>query len=203
MLPVVQQNGGFLYQALKAGEETNSQISINRVAIDHLSSQSWQSANVIILNGLQEIPAYLLPDLRNYVQKGHGLIIIPSQKADPANYNKLLSIFNAGRFAGFRGNYGSFQKIASFGNLIEGHPILNDIFSIKKDENIRIDLPNLYYYWIYKPDESVGSATVLKSNLNNPLLSEQKSGKWHCYDFCNWNGSRLVCFPGKCTLCPC
>lgn len=174
--PVSKENHGFLYQALKAGEETNSQVKVNRITIDRLNSQAWQSNDVIILNGLRDIPDYLLPALKKYVQSGHGLIIFPSVKASLSDYNRLLSVLNAGRYDGFQGSYGSFQKIASFANLTEGHPILNGIFKIKKDEKIRVELPNLYYYWIYKPNESVGSATVLKSNLNDPLLSEQKSG---------------------------
>lgn len=175
-VPGDKSNHGFLLQALKAGEQTNSQIKMDQVTIDQLGSQSWQSSDVIILNGLTDIPDYLQQELRNYVQKGHGLIIIPSEKADISNYNKLLSVFNAGRFTGFRGTYGAFQKVASFANLVEGHPILNGIFKTKKDEKIRVSLPNLFYYWIYKPDGNTGSATVLKSNLNDPLLAEQKFG---------------------------
>jgi len=167
----------YLFSALKAAEETNSQITLKRITVDQMSQTKWRNYDAIILNGLQSIPGYLVQDLQNYIQNGHGLVFYPSEKADIHSYNDFLSTMNAGHFKGIRGEYASFKPIAKFHSLSEGHPIFKDIFEKKENEQLKIELPSLYYYLVYQPGEKAGADIILKSNLSEPLLSEQRFGK--------------------------
>ncbi|HKJ45919.1 MAG TPA: BatA domain-containing protein [Balneolales bacterium] len=171
------QKESYLESALLAAQETSGRISVKKVSLDNLNKQSWKQYDAIILDGLLSIPGYLLNELQSYVQNGHGLILYPSEKGDIQSYNQLLSALNAGKFVGIRGEYGSFNEIAKFKNLVEGHPILNDIFNKKKGESIKVELPKLFYYWVYKESSKTGTDVIFRSNISDPILTETGFGK--------------------------
>jgi len=167
----------YLKPALEAAKQSNTQIQFTEVQPESVDQSTWLANDVIILDGLAEIPEYWFSDLQNFVQEGSGILFLPSEKGDVRNYNRFLELFNAGRFRDIRGEYGSFNPVARLGPLTEGHPVLDDLFQKEEDETISIDEPELFFYYQYIPASNAGSFTILRSDIGDDILAEQKFGE--------------------------
>ncbi len=172
-----KEHAEYLANALNAARETGSAVTIKTVLPGQLTDQDWNNADAIILNGLRTIPAYLSDPLKNYVQYGHGLVIYPSPRADIASYNKFLSSLGIGQVSGIRGVWGAFKQVGRFQAVHGGHPVLNEIFDLKKNERIHIREPRLFCYWVFSPAENGNTHTIISSDLREPLLLEGQYGK--------------------------
>lgn len=166
----------YLQPALEAARRSNTQIEFTRKKPAEVDQSNWLQNDVIILDGLQEIPEYWSEDLQRYVQNGNGLLFFPSEQGNIENYNSFLGLFNAGRFTGIRGEYASFKPVGRIAGLVEGHPILEGIFDKEEEEEIQVDLPELFYYYQFQQASSTGSYTVLSSTTDDEILIEQRFG---------------------------
>lgn len=166
----------YINPVLDAAEQTGAHIVTNRINPDALPSVGIDSYDAVILDGLTEIPDYLHGALQRFVQNGQGLIILPGSRSSISSYNKFLNTFNAGRISGFTGDYSSFNEVARLDRLVEGHPVLDEIFDKRDDEDISVELPRLYYYQKIETAGGGGSQVLLRSTLNDPLLIESRYG---------------------------
>ncbi|MDR8393101.1 BatA domain-containing protein [Aliifodinibius sp. S!AR15-10] len=166
----------YLQPALEAARLSNTQIEFNQQESGEVDQSNWMQNDVIILDGLREVPEYWYEDLQRYVQNGKGLLFFPSEQGNIENYNSFLGLFNAGRLAGIRGEYASFKPVARIADLQEGHPILDGIFEKEEDEDIRVDLPELFFYYQFEQASSTGSYTILSSTTDEEILVEQRFG---------------------------
>src|SRR5699024_6579314 len=106
-----QEGSGFvsyLQPALKASQLANAQVRVVEKKADQVNQSEWLSHDVIVLDGLREIPEYWFQDLQRYVQEGKGVLFFPSEQGNIRNYNKFLELFRAGSFNGVNGEYASF-----------------------------------------------------------------------------------------------
>lgn len=166
----------FLEPVLEAARLTSAQIDYQKFEATQLRNEDLANFDAIIINAVDNIPAYLDDIVQRYVQDGGGLIVFPGENSDMASYNRLLSQVNSGRFSGMRGDYGRFEEVASLQRLREGHPILDEIFDKQEDDDIRLELPTIYHYWLYQTAGRSGSNIVFRSNLNEPVLTEHRYG---------------------------
>lgn len=167
----------YLTPALEAARETNAQLSFDEKQTNEVDQVQWAQYDAVVLDGLDEIPEYWFQDLRRYVQNGGGLLFFPSEQGNIQNYNQFFSLFNAGRFNDVLGEYGSFNTVVKMAELEEGHPVLDELFSKKEDEEISVELPSLFYYYHYDEPSNSGALHLLEAANNDPLLSEQQFGK--------------------------
>ncbi|MDX1619004.1 MAG: BatA domain-containing protein [Balneolaceae bacterium] len=172
----------YLQPALEAARRSNTQIEFERVRPEEVDQSNWLQHDVIILDGLNEIPEYWFADLQRYVQNGKGVLFFPSEQGDIRNYNRFLDQFNAGAFTGIQGEYGTFKPVAQLGRLVEGHPIMDEMFVRNENENeergeIQVDLPELFFYYRFEPASSTGSFTILSSSIDDEILQEQRFGE--------------------------
>jgi len=167
----------YLQPALEAARRSNTQIEFERQRPEEVDQSGWLQQDVIILDGLREVPEYWFSDLQRYVQDGGGVLFFPSEQGDIRNYNRFLALFNAGSFTGIRGEYGSFNPVGQLGSLVEGHPIMDEMFVKDNEEDrIQVDLPELFFYYRFDPAGSAGSFTILDSSVNDEILVEQRFG---------------------------
>lgn len=84
-----------------------------------------QKQDVIILNELKSIPVAMHTNLKQFVQKGGNLIVIPSEENDVQNINSFLSVFGGIQFL----NLENFEKKITKINF--SNPLFSDVFEKK------------------------------------------------------------------------
>lgn len=167
----------YVQSVLRAGEGLRAQLVIRTTTLSELAAQPDLSGiHAVVLDGPVQIPDGLQEELQRFVQAGNGLVFYPSERGSVTSYNRFLSRFNAGQIAGFLGDYGSFQAVTRLGTVSQGHPVLDNIFQISENEEIRFTRPSIYHYLRYRSGGNDSGLTILRSELGDPLLIEQRFG---------------------------
>lgn len=166
----------YLQPALEASQLSNARLQVVEKQADRVNQSEWLNHDITVLDGLREVPEYWFRDLQQYVQEGKGLLFFPSEQGNIQNYNTFLELFNAGSFDGVNGEYASFKSVAQMGSLIEGHPVLDELFDKKTGDEIFVDLPELFFFYSYRESGNTGAYTILRTETGSPLLAEQRFG---------------------------
>lgn len=167
----------YLSTALNAARETSAGINITSTTPSEVPLDQLDGYDAIIFDGLSKVPEYLHEDLQNWVQNGHGILFLPSEKGNIENYNRFLTLLNASRFTGVRGEYASFKSITRLGDLNSGHPVLEDLFETNDArESIRVKKPDIFYYYNYNMPAKSSGYSILETETGNSLLAEQSFG---------------------------
>lgn len=170
-------SGTYLQRVLEAGRDVHSQISLDIQTLSQaLNISSFDQYDAVVLDGIVRIPESLEEQLQRFVQAGNGLIFYPSERGSISSYNRFLSRFNAGQINGLVGQYGSFNAVTSLNQLVEGHPVLDNIFEQSENRKINVTLPSIYYYFRYDAAGASAAFTIMRSALNDPLLIEHTYG---------------------------
>ncbi|MDT0607424.1 BatA domain-containing protein [Croceitalea rosinachiae] len=74
---------------------TQSEFEFLSFDLNELDYSQIETQNLIILNGLEEIPTNLQTILESFEQNGGNLVIIPAANSDLASYNTFLTGFNS------------------------------------------------------------------------------------------------------------
>jgi hypothetical protein len=167
----------YLAPALEAAQKTNAQVSFEEKKTTEVDESQWQRYDAIVLDGLEEIPEYWFQNLQRYVQNGKGILFLPSEQGDVTNYNRLFSLFNAGRFDNVVGEYASFKTVVKMDEIEEGHPVLDELFNRQEDEAINVELPSLFFYYHYRQPANSGTLNILEAANGDPILNEQNFGE--------------------------
>lgn len=131
-----------------------------------------QSNNLIILNELSEIPISWLTPLKNFLDYGNSLLIIPSTDGNSDSYNRFLLEISDVRFGNLNA---STEKITE---INYGHPLFQGVF---EGETNNFDYPNvLKYFKLKSPSSGVlnfqnGDPFLVGSNRVFVLASSLKS----------------------------
>ncbi len=166
----------YLRPALVAAGETGTRIHTSFTDISTFRDYDLDAFDAIILESPARVPDYLQAELVQFVQQGRGILFVPSEQGNFENYNRFLGQFNAGSFTGMRGTYGRFEEVASLQPLDSGHLLAADLFEMSEEEELRIDMPAIYHYWRYQREDAGSGATVLRTNLGEPLFVEHPFG---------------------------
>lgn len=170
-------NTAFLGAALQAAEQIQGRIRLTRVtSTNYMDVGQLQNFDAIVLNGLDLIPDDLQEELVRSVQSGRGLVVFPSPRADIGTYNRFFARINAGQIIGFRGTYASFDAVARIDRIRDGHPVLDEIFEKRDDEEILTELPGLFYYLRMNQLAGASTFTILQSELIEPILLDHRFG---------------------------
>jgi hypothetical protein len=172
-----RERTSYVQSVLRAGERLRAQLVVETITLNQLATRSdLTDIHAIILDEPLQIPDGLQEQLQRFVQAGNGLVFYPSERGSIDSYNRFLSRFNAGEIAGIVGEYGSFRAVTRLGRVSQGHPVVDNIFQVAENEEIRFSLPPLYHYLRYRSGGSDSGLTVLRSELGDPLLIEQRFG---------------------------
>lgn len=167
----------FLRPVMEAVGETGTRLNSTYTDISNLRDHDLDGYDAIILESIRQVPDYLQAELVQFVQRGRGLLFVPSEQGDIGNYNQFLAQFGAGAYAGMRGTYGRFEEVASFQPLDPGHVLVSGLFEAQEDEEVLIDMPAIFHYWRYNRQGAGSGSTILQSNLAEPLFVEHSFGE--------------------------
>ncbi|HEX8576241.1 MAG TPA: BatA and WFA domain-containing protein [Flavobacterium sp.] len=106
---------------------TPAEFSYVNFDILNLDYNTIEKQDAIVLNELKEIPQALQTTLKNFVEKGGNVIVIPSGKNPIPNINALLSGFGNIQFKTFQNAEKLITKIAF------NHPLYAAVFEKKID----------------------------------------------------------------------
>jgi len=154
---------------------------MERFNITFEDAESFQVSGIyefdaIILDGLRNIPDFLSQSLIDHVQAGAGLLFLPAAEGNVSSYNRLLNFSGSGSYSDIVGSYGSFDPIDRMAVPAEGHPILNSIFDKDEEEEIRLNVPEIFYYYELDARQSGTNFSILQTSTGNPLLLESRVG---------------------------
>lgn len=174
------ENGGafrpYLRPILDAATDQNGSFSTDYVQISELTPDRFSAYDAVVLNGVQSVPDYLAQPLINHVQGGAGLFLLPSADGDINNYNRLLGLSDAGRYRDVVGSYGSFNTVDRLNTPEEGHPIMEALFDRQDDEEIRLNVPEIFYYYDIEPGSAELTTPLLHTRTGNIIMNEVRVG---------------------------
>ncbi|MEX0648628.1 MAG: VWA domain-containing protein [Balneolaceae bacterium] len=166
----------YLKPVLQVVSSENDRFNIVFEEAEGFESNQISEFDAIILDGVRNVPDYLSQALINHVQSGAGLLLLPAADGNLVSYNRLLDIGGAGRYASIHGDYGSFETIERMAAPVEGHPVLDTIFDKTGDEEIRLNSPEIFYYYEIVAGENRSGLHILNTGTGRPLLSEVQAG---------------------------
>jgi len=166
----------YLLPLLEASGQNSDRLQYRFETADDLMPDQFDGMDAIVLDGIESIPDYLLQAVIERVQAGAGLLLIPAADGDIQNYNRLLALSDAGRYSSIVGSYGSFDRYDQLAPPQSGHPILDVMFDRQEGEDLRVNLPELYYYYGINTVEGRATAPVLSTRTGNILLNEVTVG---------------------------
>jgi len=167
----------YLNPLLEAAIDQNSNLRVDYSGMNSSIFSEIDKYDTIVMDGLEVIPEYAVQELVQWIQQGKGMLFLPSAKGDISNYNLLLQFAGAGRYENVVGSYGSFQAVDRLSVLTEGHPVLDEMFEKPEDEQLRINAPEIFYYYRHEDRSSSGDKfEIARTQTGETLLTEYKVG---------------------------
>lgn len=174
-----QTNQGFqsyLRPMLEIADEEMNRFQFDFRSIDGINVTDLTSFHAVVLDGVRNIPDYLSQALVDYIQDGAGLLLLPAADGNINSYNRLLSYSGAGSYQNVRGSYGSFNPVDRMQTPSEGHPILDNIFDKTDDEEIRLNVPELFFFYEIERISRASTVSVLETRTGIPLVTDSRVG---------------------------
>lgn len=154
-LPLLLVNGENAVENIARVYSLDSYYKTTQVSDKSLTPESLKNNDLIVLNGLNEIPSGTLQLLVEFVKQGGNLAVFPGAKIEMNDYNRLFGSLNMPSFS---------TEISSGTDIKKVHqedPFFEGVFEKK---NVELKLP--LQAKMYKSFASTTSAT-------NPLLTTQ------------------------------
>ncbi|REL24855.1 hypothetical protein DYD21_17000 [Rhodohalobacter sp. SW132] len=166
----------YLRPLLEAVADQSDRLQFRFEPVGNVSPDQIEGMDAIVLDGVRSIPDFLSQSIIENVQSGAGLLLLPASDGRIESYNRLLGISNAGRYSNLAGSYGSFQSFDRLAPPREGHPILEAMFDMEEGEDLRVNLPELFYYYRINAVDGGASTPILTSRTGNVILNETTVG---------------------------
>ena len=139
-----------------------------------LAAQDLDAFDVVVLVGPESLASGERAALGRFVQRGGGLMVFPSERADAADYDALFTALGGGRLGAAVGQLGGAQPVAQFGRVDLEHPLFEGIFEDAAGQP-RLESPSIALARPYQPgagDEN----TLIRLSTGAPFLQEIRSG---------------------------
>jgi len=171
-----QAMSSYLRPMLEVAAEDESRFQIDFKQIERVQISELYEYDAVVLDAIRSIPDYLRQSLLDQVQNGMGLLLIPSATGNLNNYNRLISFAGSTGYSNITGSYGSFTPVDRMAVPSEGHPILERLFDKSDDEELRLNLPELFYFFEISPSDRAADYSILNTRTGQSLLMESRVG---------------------------
>lgn len=166
----------YLRPMLEVAAEGESRFQIEFKQIESVQISDFQEYDAIVLDALRSIPDYLSQPLLDHIQNGAGLLLIPAATGNLNSYNRLIGFSGSSGYLNITGSYGSFNSVDRMAVPSDGHPIIDSLFDRTDNEELRLNLPELFYYFEISPSERSTDYSILNTRTGRPLLMESRVG---------------------------
>jgi len=154
----------FLQQSLAAGE--NNQYSLTTKTAGSVNPSELDSYRVVILNDASGINPGLAASLKNFAERGGGLILAAAKHTDASEFNRLLGAIAPAQL----GEVVQSRGYALMSQVKTDHPIFS-AFS----KSGRLTSTRVYGYHRSFPNE--GSLTIAALDDGSPIVVEGTAGR--------------------------
>lgn len=173
-IPVIFFSGNpgdtrYVKLALTAGEE-KSLIKITSKDISQLSSVDLSRFSVVLIAGAGGLSG--TERLKNYLNSGGGLFLMPGEKTGADEYNNFLGGLNLPRVTGVYGKINSTENPVSFDKIEFAHPVFSDIFA--GGTRREIESPDIYHF--FKISTEGRGTNIISLMDGSSFLSEYRAG---------------------------
>lgn len=141
----------------------------NKGQIDY---SAFKNYSLIILNQLSEISSGLSSSLKEYMDNGGNIFIIPASNANIATYNSFLANNNAGTYGELKTKSGEVTKI----NLNED--VFKGVFN-QLPKNV--ETPKILKFYPILSNSNTNEREILATNVGSALVSKFDAGKGFIY----------------------
>jgi hypothetical protein len=169
-------NTQFLKLALHAGSQEAGKplFDIQELSAEKFSLLNLKNVDVLILTDLTGIVKNDVSRIKNFVERGGGLVLFPGNNLQTEKMNSsLLTTLNIPPITGMVSSPGD-KEIFSFGKVDLNHPLFSTIFesesAIRKNRTQTIESPRIVRY--IKHQAGKQSHTIIELGDGSPFLSE-------------------------------
>jgi len=178
---ITQRQKSTFFEVIAAAQQSGYEINLNSLTPDEMNGNDIMQSEVVVMDGIDEWPAYVEQSMIQFIQSGGGLWLIPSSKIDLQRWNQKVQAFGLPAFEGFLGEFGSFKKVTSFEQINVNHPVFENMFEAGSEANEAgwkptVDAPSIYFHYLL-PFDGGGFQSILENEARIPLLVEQKLGR--------------------------
>ena len=147
-------------------------FSFDKINKGQLDYSSFKNYSLIILNQLTDISSGIAISLKEYIDNGGNIYIIPSVNADINSYNSFLSNNNAGSFGALQVKNGEVTKI----NLQE--ELFKSVFNnLPKN----VETPKIKKLYPILSNTNNNEREILSTNIGSPLVTKFEAGNGFIY----------------------
>ncbi|RZS93643.1 vWA domain-containing protein [Aquimarina brevivitae] len=140
---------------------TSDEFKYTSYDLTNVNYNDFESANLIVLNELKEIPVSLTNSLKSFVDKGGFVVFVPAVNGTISSYNQFFTLTGNTRF---------YQKLIQEKKITTiqfSHPIYNGVFD-KEVSNFQYPKVNSFY-------ATQSSNAVLLYEDDSPFLFKQNN----------------------------
>ncbi len=139
---------------------TEDEFSFSSFGINELNYSGIENQNLIVLNELPQLPNSLQEVLKEFIDNGGSLLLIPHREADPDVYNALLRTMGTVLFKEVQNTQ---QKISA---INFEHPVFNNVF---EKEVTNFDYPEVSSYYTL----SIPASAIVRFTNGSPFLTNE------------------------------
>ncbi|MFN8261262.1 MAG: BatA domain-containing protein [Chitinophagales bacterium] len=141
----------------------------NKGQIDY---SSFKYYSLIILNQLQEISSGLAASLKEYMENGGNIYIIPANNANITSYNAFLANSNAGTYGEVLAKSGEVTAINMNEEVFKG--VFNQLPK-------NVETPKISKLYPVLSGSNTNVREILSTNTGTPLVAKFDAGKGYVY----------------------
>ncbi len=144
--------------------KTDDYYTVSETSINQLKMSTLNEADLIVLNELKTISSGIQTQLKQLVDNGIHLLIIPSPKFNKTTYNQLLNTFQLPYYQGVE------NQEMRIGKIFSKRSFFNGMFSKEVD---KIRMPPLTHYIASSTPTNANYNTLIQYENGMPLLVKQ------------------------------
>ncbi len=140
--------------------------------IANWSSRNFMDYDMLIVEGLNQMPETFLLRMKSFIEQGGGALIIPGDKIITPQYARLFDDFSIGKLAALRGTPNSKDQFLTLKDIEWKHPIFEGLF---ENPLTQINPIEIYASYLIRP---AGNAeNLLNLSDRSPLLLQSNKDK--------------------------
>lgn len=160
-------------QNIKAIFSSDSLFNFTSSSVNQLDFSKIKESSLIVLNGLKEISSGLTSSLKNFVENGGSLTVIPSKEINVESYKSFSAMLQISSFADIDTTTLKIDEVAY------QHPIYATVFEGKPANNI--NLPTIKKHFQQNAVPHPSKIVLLTLKNNDPYLTVYQLKKGNIY----------------------